>query len=535
MKIISVFFLGLLLAFAPAEYEEPYAEEYDAYPDEVYEPYIPVPISNELGHFATATIEDLHAYDNYYYDYIPEPEEIISFDPPPPLPAIAPPRYTSAAVVIMCADTGLVLYGTEHHTQKYPASITKIMTALIVLDKVQDLNERIEFSHYAVFSIPRDSSHIAMDVGETLTVREALYGLMLSSANEVSLALAKHVGGSIEAFADMMNARARELGALNTHFVNPSGLPDIGHVTTAYDMALIMREAVRHPVFVDIIGTRRFDIPPTERQTEIRPLRNTNQLIHPGPYFNEWVVGSKTGWTSAAQHTLVTYASHEGRRLIISVLRGQTFRDTLALMSFGFSLPFEERRVFEAESYIRKVPVYQEVNGTPLNVGYATLKADQDLLFKLPVDFDVRDLRYNLNIPERLTPPIEAGDSLGSVAVYVQGLRAGEVELLAQNVVLGLPPATEAEEPTAGGGEYARSPGYPAYNQAGYPSLAAYYPATRFWENPYLQELALPLAIILVALILTLIIVLSGRKRRMRRALAGKYSRYSRTYRYDGR
>ena len=505
------------------------------YTEPEHEPEPTQTSSESFEHFATATIEELHAYDEYTgrFNLAYPPEEIPCFDPPPPPPVIPPPRYSSEAVVIMDADTGLVLYGSEHHTQLYPASITKIMTALIVLEHVQDLQERIEFSYNSIWSIPRSSSHIAMDEGETLTVYQALYGLMLSSANEVSIALAEHVSGTVEAFAELMNHKASSLGATNTHFVNPSGLPDYDHVTTAYDMALIMREAIRHPIFVEIISTRRFDIPPTERQSDIRPLRNTNQLIHPGPYFNEWVIGSKTGWTAAARHTLVTYAEHEGRRLIISTLKaesGGTFMDTLALLSFGFSMPFEERRVFEASAYIRMVPVYQYINSRPLNIGYATLRADSDLHFMLPADFDIRDLRYELSIPYRVAPPVQVGDSLGQVAVYVQDIRAGEVELFAQNLVLALPVSDTVEESGAGGGDY----GLPTagYTQTGgyYPSLAVY--PTSIWANEYIQTMALPIALFVFTLIVSLIIIATSRKRRMRKILNKRYVKYSRSYRY---
>ena len=509
--------LALCLSLLPATYHQEPEPEY-------------------VEHFATATIEELHAYDSIDLDMYDEAsaEEEYCFDPPLPVPIIPPPRYTSAAVVVMDADTGLVLYGSEHNTQFYPASITKIMTALIVLENISDLSERIEFSNNAVFSIPRNSSHIAMDVGETLTVYQALYGLMLSSANEVSIALAEHVAETVEAFADKMNHRAAVLGAVNTHFVNPSGLPATGHVTTAYDMALIMREAIKHPVFVDIISTRRFDIPPTERQPNARELLNTNRLIHPGAYFNEWVIGSKTGWTHDAQHTLVTYAEHDGRRLIISALRGEPsgpFRDTLALMSYGFSMPFEKRLVFESAAYTRMVPVYQDVNGSPLNVGYVTLQASSDLHFMLPIDFDNRELRYALSIPEYVAPPVLAGDSLGRVTVYVQNVRAGDVELLAQNLVLALP-SYEPEEPGAGGGENTATVSYISYPQPGgnYPSLAVY--PTNAWANEYLFTVALPIAASALTLIVAIIIVATSRKRHMRKTLGGKYTRYAKSYRY---
>ena len=487
----------------------------------------------DFSHFATATIEELQAYDGEnYYEELP-PEEIPCFDPPLPPAPIPPPRYNSSAVVVMDADTGLVLYGNKHHTPLYPASITKIMTALIVIEHIHDLNERIQFSHNAIWSIPRNSSHIAMDEGETLTIYQALFGLMLSSANEVSIALAEHVSGSVEGFVEKMNAKASMLGAHNTYFVNPSGLPDEGHVTTAFDMALIMREAVTHPLFVDIISTRRFDIPPTERQEAERSLLNTNRLIHPGSYFNDWVVGGKTGFTNAARHTLVTYAQYEDRRLIISTLKaeaGDNFRDTLALLSFGFSMPFEERRVFEASSYIRMVPVYQDINDSPLNIGYVTMQADQDLYFMLPVDFDIRDLRYDLTIPERISPPVQAGDMLGNVRVYVQDIFAGDVVLTAQNHVLALPSSENESNEWVGGGDQLGfvSPGY--QTGVNYPNLTVYPP--NIWTNEHFQRLALPIVIVAVMLIVSLIAILTSRKRHKRKITLNRFVRYYGNYKY---
>jgi len=299
-------------------------------------------------------------------------------------------------------------------------------------------------------------------------------------------------------------------------------------------MALIMREAVRHPVFVDIISTRRFDIPPTERQNYTRELLNTNRLIHPGSYFNEWVIGSKTGWTNAAKHTLVTYAERDGRRLIISALRGDAggpFRDTLALMSFGFSMPFEERLVFESASYTRMVPVYQDINDTPLNIGHVTVQADNDLHVMLPADFDIRELRFDLSIPERVAPPVIAGDVLGRVTVYIQNVRAGEIELLAQNLVLALP-APPDDETGAGGGENIGLSPYTGYPQpaSDYPGLTVY--PTPLWGSEYLFTLLLPIAVSVLTLMVSLVVFIVSRRRRMRKVLRNRRLQYSGSYRY---
>jgi len=443
---------------------------------------------------------------------------------------IPPLSYASASVVLMEASTGVVLYATEGDYIRYPASITKIMTALIVLEHAEDLGERIEFSERAVFSIPRDSSHIAMDVGETLTIYEALYGLMLASANEVSLALAEHIAGSIENFVDLMNRRAQALGAIDTYFVNPSGLPSPGHVTTAYDMAIIMREAVRHPIFVDIIAARRFDIMPTERQPQTRELLNTNRLIQPGTHFNESVIGGKTGWTNIAGHTLVTYAEQDGRRLIVSVLGGEspgTFTDTTALLNFGFSMPFEPVQIFNAAAYTPTVPLYQDIDGTRTEIGRVVLRAADDIYFNLPTGFDTSLLRYNLSVPQALAPPIEEGTILGRVSVYIQNFRIGEAPLMAAEAASVYIPSA-IPQPLIADTTLSNQPAL----HLDYETAYSYSPGMSLWSQEYTLIFAVPIGISAVTLLISLILFTINRKKRSRRALHARYARYPQYYRY---
>lgn len=447
-------------------------------------------------------------------------------------PSREKPAYSADSVVVMDVSTGAILYSSAGDEILYPASITKIMTALLVLEHTHDLDERVEFSDRAVFSIPRNSSHISMDVGETLSVYEALYGLMLSSANEVSLALAEHVAGSIEAFVELMNRRAQALGATDTHFVNPSGLPGAGHVTTAYDMAIIMREAVRHPLFVDIISARRFDIPPTERQASSRELLNTNRLIHPGQHFNESVVGGKTGWTTAAGHTLVTYARQDGRSLIVSVLGGNspgTFVDTTALLAYGFAFPFESVQIFNADAYTPSVPIYQTVGNTRMEIGRVTLRADENLYFDLPQGFDPAQLRYNLSVPEGLAAPVEERAVLGRVTVYVQDYRIGDIALLSTETVAVYVPTMDVAHSEGGSIAYTAIPYELPYSYG-----SAYeYLAAPLWENEYVRMMAIPIAVSIVTLVVSLTaFIIKSKRRRARRMLHNRYARYPEYYRY---
>ena len=253
----------------------------------------------------------------------------------------------SGSVLVMDADTKRVLFESDGFSRRYPASVTKVMTAIIILENVNDLNELVYFSRNAV-DLPWYAARLWMVQGETLTVRDALYGLMLSSGNELARALAEHVSGSIGAFVEEMNRRAMEMGAYNTRFVNPCGLPGANQYITAYDIALIMREAVQIPMFTEIISTAYYAFPPTYEYPDGRVIHNTHRMIRRvfEYEFDPRIVGGKTGFTNAAQHTLVSYARQDDFRLIVSVLLSPnrtTFTDTRLLMDYAFNILRLER------------------------------------------------------------------------------------------------------------------------------------------------------------------------------------------------
>lgn len=261
----------------------------------------------------------------------------------------------SEAVLVMDAATGEVLYEVNGFARMYPASVTKVMTALLVLENVGGLDETVVFSRDAV-DLPSYAARLWLSEGERFPVRDLMYGLMLSSGNEVARALAEHVSGSVDAFVEKMNARAAELGALSTRFVNPCGLPGDGQFVTAYDVALIMRAALAFPFFEEVISTDYYEFPPFIAQPEGRLIHNTHRMIRRtlGDDFDPRVVGGKTGFTFAARNTLVSLARHDGFELIISTLgapsRG-TFGDTRLLMDYSFALLALERAGEVGESW----------------------------------------------------------------------------------------------------------------------------------------------------------------------------------------
>ena len=339
------------------------------------------------------------------------------------------------AAVLMDVNTGIVIFDKNMHDRHYPASMTKVMTALLVLEHFHDnLDARVPFSREAVFSIPRTSSHIAMNDNETLSVREALYAIMLASANEVSNALAELVGGTMEDFAIMMTARAIELGALNTNFVNAHGLHDPEHFSTPFDMALIMREALRFPVFQDIISTEFTEIEPTERQPEPRPLLNTNHMVlSASSHYDPNIVGGKTGFTDEARHTLVSYGRMRNMGLVSVVMRQErtlTFIDTTALMNFGFE-NFENVSVFDRNEYTREIRVVGQDD--PVRA-----IGERSLTMSLPIGAR-EHLRTTANIPDYIEHEVVDGEQIGSVTISYGDIEISTIRIFAETTTTFVP------------------------------------------------------------------------------------------------
>lgn len=248
------------------------------------------------------------------------------------------PLVGAQSAILMDADTGAILYAKNVDEQLYPASVTKIMTCLLAIENA-GLDEMVTFSEEAVFSIERDSSNIGMDVGESITMEQALQGILILSANEVANAVGEHVAGSAEAFVQMMNDRAAELGCENTHFCNANGLHDESHYTSARDLALIAKEFFSHETLANISGTTYCTFEATATQPDSFSLATKNQLVKGKEREYEFLVGSKTGYTSHARQTLVSCAEKDGMKLICVVLMEESpcqFTDTVALFDYGF-------------------------------------------------------------------------------------------------------------------------------------------------------------------------------------------------------
>lgn len=258
------------------------------------------------------------------------------------------PVVGAQSAILIEAETGTVLYSKNIHAKQYPASTTKILTALIAAEE-SSMDEVVTFSHDAVYGIPAGSNHIAMNEGDTLTMEQCLNAILIRSANEVSYAVAEHIGGTWEGFAEKMNARAKELGCVDSHFVNPNGLPDEDHYTSAYDLAMIGRAFFANEMLCKMTTTPMLRIP--KASGEYLDV-NKMELLPGKKYSYEYLVGCKTGYTDDARSCLVSCAEKDGLKLICVVLRDESpyhYEDTIALFDYGFS-NFEKVNISQAET-----------------------------------------------------------------------------------------------------------------------------------------------------------------------------------------
>jgi len=248
------------------------------------------------------------------------------------------PEITAQAAIVMEANTGTILYAKNIHEELFPASTTKIMTCLLAAENAP-LSDVISFSDEAVFSVPKGGSNIGMDVGQSITLEQALYGIMVGSANEVANAVGEHIAGTIENFVKLMNDKAKELGCTNTHFANTNGLQADDHYTSVYDLALISKAFFDNDILCKVGNTPRYHFTATANQPDDFYLNNKHKLIT-GEVSYDGILGGKTGYTDLARETLVTCAEKDGLKLICIVFMEESptqFTDTVTLFDYGFN------------------------------------------------------------------------------------------------------------------------------------------------------------------------------------------------------
>ncbi len=343
------------------------------------------------------------------------------------------PAIVAETGILIDAKTGTILYNKGMDIQKEPASTTKMITGLLALenlplDKVVTIDAETPFT---------EGSRIYLMEGEKITVEDLLYALFLESANDAAVALAKEMAGSIEDFAVMMNEKAKELGAKNTNFINPNGLHLDGHVTTAYDLAMIAKAAMENPKFREFVTTYKYTIQPTNKQEEPRYLYNTNRLLYDtktkvsangvirtAKY--DGVTGIKTGYTGHAGGCLAASALRDGTELLAVVLKSTDsgrFGDSIALLDWGFE-NYHTVKTVNKNSDLGTIKVSKgskkQVNLVAETDGYATLPRNQS----------TKVLKKVVNVKDKVEAPVQAGETVGTIEFF-----QGEVLMSSVNIV----------------------------------------------------------------------------------------------------
>lgn len=344
----------------------------------------------------------------------------------------APPQVSAPTAILIDSESGRVLYEKNADTKMYPASTTKVMTALLA-SEYKDLDEQVTASQNVV-KIERGSSQIYLNPGEIITMRQLLYALMLPSANDAAIAIAEHLGGSIDGFATLMNERAQSLGAINTNFVNPNGLHDDNHYTTARDLSMIAREGMKNPIFREVVGTNNYVIPATNKQVERNYLTNGNKLISKvnNKYAYEYAIGIKTGYTTKSQHCLVGGAKKDNLELISVVLGdGKDFMypDSIALFEYGFAT-FKKLEILKKDMIVTTINIK---NGDrKLN-----LLASEDYLLT-GKDEELEEIQKTkvITLREGIEAPVKKGDIIGTVSYTLDNKIQRNIQLVAEEDVI---------------------------------------------------------------------------------------------------
>ena len=349
---------------------------------------------------------------------------------------------TAEAAILMDATSGQILYKKNSDTKQYPASITKLMTILLALEKMEaeniHLTDTITFSHDAIYTIEPGSSHIAIQECETLTLEQVLYGIILQSANECSNGIAEFVDGSTEAFAKHMTARAKELGCQNTNFVNANGLFDKDHYTTAHDMALITKQLLTHDTYRKLVEKTYYEIPPTNKQDEIRYLHGQHQMLNKHSlYYYPEAKGGKTGFTNEALNTLVTFAKKGNTELIVVVLKcagAQHYVDTKTLFDYGFD-NYKTVKAISATDIAQDVTVTETLQNKTNTKQTISAILKQDVYVTIPKQGSVADIQQTITCNDTVSVPIAKDDILGTLTLSYEGKPIARANLVASDAV----------------------------------------------------------------------------------------------------
>ena len=334
------------------------------------------------------------------------------------------PDFTVSAegAVLIDSKTGKILYGKNENKKLYPASTTKIITAIIAIENCK-LTDKITASYDAVMSLPSGYANAAIQPDETLTCKELLEMFLIHSANEIGTIFAEHISGSVENFATLMNQKASQIGCKNTHFTNPSGIHDEEHYSTPYDMALIAQYCMKNETFRNIVSMQTCTIEATDKY-EKRFFRNTNDLLNKSSdYYYEYAIGTKTGYTSQAKRCLIATAKKDNLELITVVLGTQSsipdtrYLDTINLFEYGFD-NYTIKQIANKNTIVKDLIIENATKETE----NLSLLIKNDLTALIPSNLKLSNLDYSIKMNENISAPISDGETLGKITYTIEGL-----------------------------------------------------------------------------------------------------------------
>ena len=336
----------------------------------------------------------------------------------------------SEATLLMDSRTQKILYDKNSQDKKYPASTTKILTAILTIENCENLDEVVTVDYDSILEVPSGYTVAALQVGEEITVKQLLQVLLVHSANDAANVLARHVGGSIESFASMMNTKADEIGCKNSHFTNPSGKHDDNHYTTAYDLALIMKYCMQNETFRDLSGAKSCIIPETNKYSE-RVFTNSNDLLVvdtrdvSSNYYYPYAIAGKTGYTAEAKNCLVSVAKKDDLELICVVLGGlrtdeglsARFVDTKQLFEYGYST-FTIRHLREKGAIAKQIEIQ---NATKETKDLDLLITDDIVVLIKQKDLN-SEIEPEIELNQELSAPISQGQVVGKIKYKIEGV-----------------------------------------------------------------------------------------------------------------
>ncbi len=324
----------------------------------------------------------------------------------------------SKSAILVEVSTGRILYEKKSTEKMWPASTTKIMTAILVIEK-GNLNDMVTVTETAIGNIPSGYVTCDLQVGEEISVKDLLNALMIKSANDAAYVLAEHIGGSIDGFSDLMNQKARELGCTGTHFVNPNGIHDDRHYSTAYDLYLIATYAMKNQTFRELVSQTEAVLPATNLYpNEDRTLKTTNALINPDStnYYKN-AIGIKTGYTSQAGNCLVSEASRDGLEFIAVVLNGDRFPDSIQLFDYAYD-NFTLTKIKEKNTVVDTIEIENATKETKM----LDMLIDESITVINNKSIDINQIIPEIKLREELVAPIKAGEEIGTIKYKVDDI-----------------------------------------------------------------------------------------------------------------